>query len=226
MATAAQTLANQANALHSTGPKSPEGKARAARNNTRHGLTLGVLVIEDHEKNAHAALATELREQVCPGSNLEEEAFRQLLDGAWRLLKVQSLVAGLFTEYNGDPLIHPEAAARLATLNRYRAAAEMLLYRGARELRELQTLRLYRQAHLLTVEEDHIPPMVNAGTSFYLAGLKLSFADRQYVYERCGDDPFTDRFSDTAIAELRKEAERIRRLYNGEEAEGDTSPTC
>jgi hypothetical protein len=89
MATAAQTLANQANALHSTGPKSPEGKARAARNNTRHGLTLGVLVIEDHEKDAHAALATELREQVCPGSNLEEEAFRQLLDGAWRLLKVQ-----------------------------------------------------------------------------------------------------------------------------------------
>ena len=71
MASAAQTLANQANALHSTGPKSPEGKARAARNNTRHGLTLGVLVIEDHEKEAHAVLAAELREQVCPGSNLE-----------------------------------------------------------------------------------------------------------------------------------------------------------
>jgi len=66
MATAAQTIANQANALHSTGPKTPEGKDRAARNNTRHGLTLGVLVIAGHEKDAHTALAAELREQVCP----------------------------------------------------------------------------------------------------------------------------------------------------------------
>ena len=230
MATAAQTLANQANALHSTGPRTPEGKARAARNNTRHGLTLGVLIIEDHERHAHAALAAELREQVCPGSNLEEEAFRQLLDGAWRLQKVQTLVAGLFSEYNGDPLIHPEAAARLATLNRYRAAAEMLLYRGVKELRELQTLRLYRQAHLHSEEREHVPPMVNPGTSIYLAGHKLSFADRHYVYERCGSDPFTDRFSETAIEELRKEADYVRRLYNGEEpdagSDGDTSPTC
>ena len=35
----------QANASHSTGPKSPEGKARSSRNALRHGLTAEVLAL-------------------------------------------------------------------------------------------------------------------------------------------------------------------------------------
>jgi hypothetical protein len=225
MATAAQTIANQANALHSTGPKTPEGKDRASRNNTRHGLTLGVLLIEDHEKEAHAALAAELREQVCPGSNLEEEAFRQLLDGTWRLQKVQALIAGLFTQYNGDPLVHPEAAAQLTTLGRYRAAAEMLLYRGVKALRELQTVRLYRQAHLATEEMPHVPPSVIPGTTIFLLGHHLRIADRDFIYQRDGGESFTSRYSDSAIEELREHAEYARRVNRHPEP-GDTSPTC
>lgn len=225
MATAAQTIANQANALHSTGPKTPEGKDRAARNNTRHGLTLGVLVIAGHEKDAHTALAAELREQVCPGSNLEEEAFRQLLDGAWRLQKVQTLIAGLFTQYNGDPLVNPEAAAQLATLGRYRAAAEMLLYRGVKALRELQTVRLYRQAHLASEEMPHVPPSVVPGTTIFLLGHHLRVADRCFVYQRDDGESFTSRYSESAMNELNEDAESIRRA-NREAAPGDTSPTC
>lgn len=225
MATAAQTLANQANALHSTGPKTPEGKARASRNNTRHGLTVGVLVIEEHEREAHAALATELREQACPGSNLEEEAFRQLLDGAWRLQKEQTLIANLFIEYNGDPLIHPEAASRLATLSRYRAAAEMLLYRGVKELRDLQTVRLYRQAHLADEELPHVPPSVVPGTTIYLLGHHLRIADRCFIYQRDDGESFTSRFSESAMNELREDADYIRR-GNREADPIDTSPTC
>ena len=39
MSTAAQTLANQANAQFSTGPQTPEGKAAASRNAATHGLS-------------------------------------------------------------------------------------------------------------------------------------------------------------------------------------------
>ena len=39
MATPSQINANQVNAQQSTGPRSPEGKARVAQNALRHGLT-------------------------------------------------------------------------------------------------------------------------------------------------------------------------------------------
>jgi len=41
MTTEAQIRANQANAQHSTGPKTEEGKTISARNNLRVGLTGG-----------------------------------------------------------------------------------------------------------------------------------------------------------------------------------------
>jgi hypothetical protein len=38
MASDNQIVANRENARHSTGPKTPDGKAHSARNATRHGL--------------------------------------------------------------------------------------------------------------------------------------------------------------------------------------------
>jgi hypothetical protein len=48
MASNAQITANQHNASLSTGPKTPEGKAAAARNATKHGLS-GTFTILPHE---------------------------------------------------------------------------------------------------------------------------------------------------------------------------------
>jgi hypothetical protein len=50
MTTPSQTAANQADAQHSTGPKTQEGKTRSAENNLRHGLAAGRLIIPANAK--------------------------------------------------------------------------------------------------------------------------------------------------------------------------------
>ena len=55
MATLAQTLANQANARKSTGPRTQEGKDAARRNALKHGLASETLVLPDEEAAAVAA---------------------------------------------------------------------------------------------------------------------------------------------------------------------------
>ena len=47
--------ANQENAQHSTGPRTPEGKQRSSFNATRHGLTGQVNVRTEEEQKAREA---------------------------------------------------------------------------------------------------------------------------------------------------------------------------
>ena len=95
MASAAQVYANIANARLSTGPKTAAGKARSSRNNLRHGLTLGVLALGPADQSAFCEYEAKLREETKPEGMMEEEALRQLLDGAWRLRKIRALVDSL-----------------------------------------------------------------------------------------------------------------------------------
>ena len=77
MASPAQITANRANAQHSTGPRTPEGKAALAQNNLHHGLASPVHIIlpgEDAEafKTLHGSLLLEhnpqtLSETFCVG---------------------------------------------------------------------------------------------------------------------------------------------------------------
>lgn len=194
MATAAQIIANQANALHSTGPKSAEGKAHASRNNLRHGLTLGVLAIEPEEQSAFCEFEAKFRAECKPEGAFECEALQQFLDAAWRLRKIRTLVRQLMEQHNEDPFVHPETEAQMTQLTRYRAAAEMVAFRAIRTLRELQTVRLARAFHVTKEEQTVIPPLVNPGTKIMLAGSMHAHNDRELYYDFYGAKRFTSAF--------------------------------
>jgi hypothetical protein len=66
VSTDSQIAANRANASHSTGPRTPEGKARSARNAERHGLTGRNLIVCPGDRHRFQALRADLRQELDP----------------------------------------------------------------------------------------------------------------------------------------------------------------
>jgi hypothetical protein len=203
MATAAQILANQANAQQSTGPRTDAGKARSSRNSFQHGLTLGVLVVADEEIEAFEAFIAEMRADLFPVDPMQEEAFHQFIDGAWRLRKVRALFDEMAAAHPDDPFIRPDCAPKIHALMRHRAAAEMLVYRSLQALREMQTAAFYRAIHLTPQEEEVIPPTAQLGQKIMILHHLMGVADRRMFYRNFGNNFLTDRFRPEVVSAVR-----------------------
>ena len=81
--TSAQIAANQSNAQQSTGPKTPEGKAIAARNNFRHGCT-GEFTVLPWEKQAEFDMLIEaLRDEHKPSGLTERILVDKMAQALW-----------------------------------------------------------------------------------------------------------------------------------------------
>ncbi len=83
MASAAQVLANKANAQHSTGPKTETGKATSSQNATKHGFTSQTLVILPGQEDTFTELESTLRQQFAPEPGYQEFLFHRILHAAW-----------------------------------------------------------------------------------------------------------------------------------------------
>ena len=160
MATQAQTIANQANAQQSTGPKSATGKARSSQNAAKHRLATGVLVVPPEDRTEFCEFEANLVADLRPAGAMETETCRQLSRAAWNLRRLRRLTYDLAATIGSDPLASPEAAAQFQQLIRYRATLEMNFYRGTKTLRELQTRRVARELQLHEPEKTLYPPHV------------------------------------------------------------------
>ena len=67
-----QKAANQANARHSTGPKTPEGKATVRLNAVRHGLLTRDVVLPEEDAAAFEDLFNQVRANFSPVGPIEE----------------------------------------------------------------------------------------------------------------------------------------------------------
>jgi hypothetical protein len=161
MATQAQVLANQANAQHSTGPRTEEGKAKSSANSKTHGFSTGVLSIKPEDRPEFDALGKSMIEESKPEGALEMDAIREIRDAAWRLRQIRQMTHQLFVQHSEDPFTNPEGQAAMRQLNRYRAAAEMSFHRALATLRDLQTIRLGRMIHLTKSENEAIGPLAD-----------------------------------------------------------------
>jgi hypothetical protein len=95
MTTTEQLEANRRNAKKSTGPRSPEGKARSRRNSWKHGLAAKTLIIVGECADDFDELRSALMDQYDPQSALECELVERIAGILWRLRRVPFFEAAI-----------------------------------------------------------------------------------------------------------------------------------
>ena len=114
-----RTETNRINAQKSTGPRTPEGKARSSRNAMKHNLTGQVTLMCDEERISHDTFCEALVQHYGPEGALELQIAQSIAEDEWRLNRVRAIeqnILALGTEGpEGDiEADHPEIQAAVA----------------------------------------------------------------------------------------------------------------
>ena len=137
MATEAQIRANQANAEHSTGPKTEEGKAISARNNFRVGLTGGYFRVLDWEKQEEFdELLEDLRAEHKPTTRTESLLVEKMAQSYW-LSQRAAFMQKMCLDYE-RPMCRPTEEKVFPLYMRYQATHERAFYKALNELLRLR----------------------------------------------------------------------------------------
>jgi hypothetical protein len=145
----ARTEANRANAQKSTGPRTPEGKARSSRNAFDHGLCSVQLAVKPGQEDEFNEMQVGLYEEILPIGGLEDELFKALIHAAWNQRRCRQAEADLqrkAAEQGLDPLLDPAFEADLRRIDLYGRRAASAFHRNLKAIRDLQTERFARQA--------------------------------------------------------------------------------
>jgi len=88
--------ANRANAQLSTGPTTPEGKAKSSLNAVKTGLTGRTVLLPSEDVKAYEAHIERFRREWEPVGDQETHLVQNLADTQWRLDRIPNLETGLF----------------------------------------------------------------------------------------------------------------------------------
>ena len=165
--------ANRQNALKSTGPKTPEGKAAVRMNALRHGLRSEEILLPGEDEQALRELDEYLRAELQPVGELENLLIDRIVAAYWRLRRLGRVEAGVFMQASyGDVgdldastlglsfIRDGNGANAFSKLSRYETAIERTLYRALHELERRQAARRGADAtppQVLDVEVSGMP---------------------------------------------------------------------
>src|SRR5215471_7989649 len=96
MTTERQKAANQANALHSTGPKTQSGKAVVRLNALRHGVLARDVVLPGEDATVFQDLLNQVHAEFSPVGPIEELLVDRLVKLMWRLCRLGRVETALF----------------------------------------------------------------------------------------------------------------------------------
>src|SRR5207302_2821291 len=85
MSSPSQFTANRENAIHSTGPRTAEGKTRSSQNAVTLGLYSTYNCVRPHELQEYETLVLALWNDIRPDSPLQELFATEIARATWRL---------------------------------------------------------------------------------------------------------------------------------------------
>lgn len=146
-------VANRNNALLSTGPKTPDGKAIVAQNARKHGILSQMVILPGENRDAFESFRESLYAQLEPSGELERVLADRVVAQVWRLRRILKVEVELFKEsrrrqghdnvgkafiwgtINGDQFLK---------LARYEGAIERGMVKALHELERRQAERMGR----------------------------------------------------------------------------------
>ena len=152
MATLKQIEANRLNALKSTGPRTPEGKAAVSMNALKHGLRARTVVLPSENAEEFHQLCDDLEAEWQPQSRTEQFYVEQMAVSQWKLNRME---VGEFNVFTADA----GAKTQLPMLDRLWQAQCRLERSYARAQHELEHLQKSRRVATHSGEA----PSVSAG---------------------------------------------------------------
>jgi hypothetical protein len=182
----AQNAANLANAQHSTGPRTEEGKAVSSLNALKHGLTAKTVLLPGEDPAEYQAMVAGFRKDLEPLNTIESALTQQLVDLQWRLQRVSCIEARILSADSLDTKALNAMSLHAARLKRQYSATlkelrQMQKERHAEREKELeQATSIYRADQLLgrgnTVDShgfdftaEHIGRMLHTQQAVYEA---------------------------------------------------------
>ncbi|HEY3738444.1 MAG TPA: hypothetical protein VGL53_01305 [Bryobacteraceae bacterium] len=161
MATSAvQIEANRANARHSTGPRTEQGKSASSRNATTTGLTSSKIFVRPDEQEAFDELNDTLLGELQPVGETQLHHFELILHAQWNIRRCFELEAQIQNEAISkglaDALLDDELVRKLDRIYRYKTMHESSHRRASSELRHLQTECLWRQSNDQNPDDESI----------------------------------------------------------------------
>jgi hypothetical protein len=91
MSTEAQIIANRRNALKSTGPRTPQGKAIVSQNALKHGFSTRQAVICSEKQADFDLYRDQLLEELNPQSPMESILAERIVTLSWRLKRAENI---------------------------------------------------------------------------------------------------------------------------------------
>lgn len=145
--------ANRKNAVRSTGPRTPNGRARASLNSLRHGILSEKALLPGEDADALIELAARLHAEFAPQGVMEEHLIQRLESSIWRLRRVSRAEAEVFAWHRNRSaendareevrLLEGSRRPLLSALGEGKAVSESRVHREAtRREEEARTVRL------------------------------------------------------------------------------------